>query len=509
MIKLKIILKSNYIYVILIITLLVSFFRINYIPNKSKIIPTNYFIGTIRYIDRDGETYKIYIKNKEEIIGYYKSLNELDLELGDLIKVYGVFSEPSNNTIPNTFNYKKYLNNHHIFYQININKIDLLSKNKNIVFKIKNLIIKKTESLKNKAYIKAFIIGDKKDLEIYDLYQNNGVSHLFAISGMHISLFSSFLYFLFKKCKYQNLIVIIFLSLYLNIINNSSSILRCYIFLIIIILNKKYNLNINTKNILIITCIILVNYNPYIIYDYGFLYSSITTYGLILSTKYYRKNYFFNLLITSFIAFLFSLPITLRLNYEINLLSFLNNLIVVPLISIIIYPLSLIVFIFPFLECILTIMIFILEKINYLLSLISIFVVIPKINICFYIIYYVLIIIFIKSNNKRFIMLGILVILVTKFKIYLMPSSVIYFNVNQGDSAFISFNNKNILIDTGGINGKNFSKNTIKYIKSIGYSHIDYLVLTHGDYDHMGEAVNLVDNFKVEKVIFNCYLIMN
>ena len=26
----------------------------------------------------------------------------------------------------------------------------------------------------------------------------------------------------------------------------------------------------------------------------------------------------------------------------------------------------------------------------------------------------------------------------------------------------------------------------------------------HGDKDHMGEAINLVENFKVEKVIFNC-----
>ena len=26
----------------------------------------------------------------------------------------------------------------------------------------------------------------------------------------------------------------------------------------------------------------------------------------------------------------------------------------------------------------------------------------------------------------------------------------------------------------------------------------------HGDYDHMGEAINIVNNFKVEKVIFNC-----
>ena len=29
-------------------------------------------------------------------------------------------------------------------------------------------------------------------------------------------------------------------------------------------------------------------------------------------------------------------------------------------------------------------------------------------------------------------------------------------------------------------------------------------VSPHGDYDHMGEAINLVDNFKVENVIFNC-----
>ena len=26
----------------------------------------------------------------------------------------------------------------------------------------------------------------------------------------------------------------------------------------------------------------------------------------------------------------------------------------------------------------------------------------------------------------------------------------------------------------------------------------------HGDYDHIGEAINLVNNFKVENVIFNC-----
>ena len=26
----------------------------------------------------------------------------------------------------------------------------------------------------------------------------------------------------------------------------------------------------------------------------------------------------------------------------------------------------------------------------------------------------------------------------------------------------------------------------------------------HGDFDHMGEAFNLVENFEIDKVIFNC-----
>jgi len=42
------------------------------------------------------------------------------------------------------------------------------------------------------------------------------------------------------------------------------------------------------------------------------------------------------------------------------------------------------------------------------------------------------------------------------------------------------------------------------YIKSIGIININTLIITHGDMDHIGNAKYLVNNFKVEKVIFNC-----
>jgi len=86
-------------------------------------------------------------------------------------------------------------------------------------------------------------------------------------------------------------------------------------------------------------------------------------------------------------------------------------------------------------------------------------------------------------------------------------------DVGQGDSLLIRlpYNKGNILIDTGGIINYKTNENTnitdnilIPYFKAEGISKIDLLILTHGDYDHMGEAINLVENFKVEKVIFNC-----
>ena len=40
-------------------------------------------------------------------------------------------------------------------------------------------------------------------------------------------------------------------------------------------------------------------------------------------------------------------------------------------------------------------------------------------------------------------------------------------------------------------------------MKSLGYSHIDYLILTHGDFDHMGDSIYLINNFKVKNVVLN------
>ena len=131
-----------------------------------------------------------------------------------------------------------------------------------------------------------------------------------------------------------------------------------------------------------------------------------------------------------------------------------------------------------------------------------------SLNIYQIIIYYLLVIINIK-NIKKTIIIIIIIILFIKISLIIDNSSHITFiDVKQGDSSLIITPNRKeiILIDTGGIKESTYhiSDNIINYLHSLTISKINYLIITHGDYDHMGESINLVNNFKVEKVIFNC-----
>ena len=114
----------------------------------------------------------------------------------------------------------------------------------------------------------------------------------------------------------------------------------------------------------------------------------------------------------------------------------------------------------------------------------------------------------IKNKRYTYILIIIFVLLLHHYIRYFdFNTRVIFINVGQGDSILLEFpHNKNILIDSGGnYSNSDISRNIISpFLKSEGIYKLDYYIGTHGDYDHMGEAINLVNNFNVEKVIFNC-----
>lgn len=505
------ILQSRYIFKILtILILIITIIYTKYYPFKS-VFNTNdtEFIGIVEdYIIKDNQI-KISLKSKERIIVTYKYTGKVfnNLSYGDKIKVTGVLKEPSTNNIFNNFNYKKYLYNKKIYYIIEASKIDKIQNNNNHIYTIKNLLYTRINNLKSSSYIKALLFGDNKlDKEIKTSYQVNGISHLFSVSGFHINFITSIIYFYLDRVTYNKKIkyitVDIFLVLYL-LLCNTTSLLRCTVMNILLSINHLLKLNIKKIDIVLLTLILCIIINPFIIYDIGFIYSYTISFFLILyKNKYKTNNKLLKIIYISLISFLVSLPINIYTSYEINFLSIILNIIIVPIVSLILLPLSLLTLIFPILDNILYLITSILEKISLYTSNINIFKqILSKPSIILIIIYY-LVIILILSKNKHYYLILILLIFHKTIPLYNSNLEVVMFDVGEADSMLISTPSKkvNILIDTGrGID----INNIIIYLKSIGISKLNYLIITHGDEDHIGGALYLIDNFKVDNVILN------
>ena len=522
--KLRIILQSNYFYLFLMLFVAILLY-FNACDKSKYDINDDVIIGTITsyYIDNDKLVITIFGKEKVLCNYYFKDENNtFDYELGDKIKLFGKLKLPSNNSIFNGFNYREYLKYERINYIFDIDEIIKISNNKSIMYKLKNSIINIINKSPNKDYLHTFLLGNNKyiDKEVMESYRINGISHLFSISGMHISLLSMIILKLLKNYKFKKEVVILFLLIYMTLTDFLPSILRSGIFFILIYLNKKFNLNISMFKLMIILLFICVLIDPYIVYKIGFQYSYTISFYLITFNQLINKskNKLYKLCIVSFISFIVSVPIAINNFSQINVLSIFLNIFFVPIVSSIIFPLSLITFLFPFFNNLFTILINIFELLSITFSKIDNFIfIMSKISTLFIIIYYIIISItlYFLSKNKYKYIVSLMFIFVIHYNITIFNKGleITYIDVGQGDSIFIKFPNdkSNILIDTGGKvtygnlkNNYSVGKNIVDYLKSMGIRKLDYLIITHGDFDHMGDSLYLIDKFKVENVIFNC-----
>lgn len=362
MLKLRTILLCRWPYYLILAVAILTTILSEWIPPKSHYQGTETeVVGKIIEQWLDGNQLLVTIKAKEVLTGTYyfsmkqeKEAYQKNFELGDVVCLKGTLEEIPRQTVPFLFSYHDMAKRKGQFFTMKIESFQKIKENNNLLYRIQNQIAKRIETLPHQEYVQAFLLGNTKgiDPEVRRSYQENGISHLFAVSGMHISLFSGGILFVLQKLKVKEgsryFITILFLLFYLLLTKGSPSVLRATIFFILLSINRIFYFYIPPLRLFYLTLALVLFYHPWFIYDVGFQFSFLISFSLLLFSDWLQKSshYFISLFKVSFLAFVASVPIALFHFSQLNFFSAFYNLYFVPLISLVVFPLALLTFFF-------------------------------------------------------------------------------------------------------------------------------------------------------------------
>lgn len=166
----------------------------------------------------------------------------------------------------------------------------------------------------------ALLLGEKDYLPIGTKldFSRIGISHILALSGMHLAIlaigFSRLLKFFKVGKKPATLFTIIFTLLYMTLTGFSVSVTRAGIMLIVSSLLFLLSQTHDSMTSLFIAVSIICIIEPYSIFDISLWLSAFATLGIVVMTEYHNEKYkkasFLNWLFTSFTSSFFAIAAT-------------------------------------------------------------------------------------------------------------------------------------------------------------------------------------------------------
>lgn len=481
--------------------------------------------------------------NKEKVLFTYILKDEKEKTFfkehfqGGMLKVNADIEDIGEKKNFYSFDYKKYNENKGIFKNVKVNDIKNFEENKGIILKIKiwrislGNKIHKEISFDKSGYIEALIFGDKAYLEKDEIinYKNLGTSHLLAISGLHLGVLISLIYFILLRLRFSveiiEKIVFLVIPFYMLISGFSPSVLRAGGMIMLYIIFRKKDM---TKlEALLTTFILMLFINPLFIFDIGFELSFLITFCLLMSDDFLSgtKNIVVSGFKISLVSSLASLPILVMNFYTFSYISIISNIFLVPIFSLVIFPLVLIsyvVFLFSstmfnvIFKPILNISFSFFDKIQDLFLNFSPVVIGRHNNYVGVIIFIFILGILIYLNKNKFLLatLGVLLLFFTLLGFsYIGEDKIEEVKIGKGEIYYVRGGRHNLLVNTSN-NIQNFYNDFRKkdveydiineYNKMLNYEgkrKMDYLVLTSFKRDKVGYASELVGKDMVNEVI--------
>lgn len=309
-----------------------------------------------------------------KIIGYYGQENQSagdcrvrveeegkewlpESEVGNRIRVFGKFSnfQPAGN--PGQFDAYEYYSGNGVFADVSALRVTIIQDTKSgpgqAFFLLKQRLRQSIRSLypEDKAgVLTAMLLGDKDLLpeEIEALYRQNGISHILAISGLHISMLCMGLFRVLRKLtvplRLSAVTAVLFLGFYVIFTGASTSSVRAAIMCLVtfgaILLRRSYDL----LSSLSFAAIAVTAIWPAEVDSAGFLLSFGAVLGIALAQEaeyvvqqeYDGKRPWWCVMLYGGMIQCMTLPISLWFFYELSPYGIFLNLLVIPLVSLII-----------------------------------------------------------------------------------------------------------------------------------------------------------------------------
>ena len=383
--------------------------------------------------------------------------------------------------------------------------------------------------------INALIIGDRSLIpdEQWSLFKSTNTTHLSVISGLHIGLISGFVFllvqFLWRYSPRLSIMIpaqvaaayfgLVSALLYALISGFSIPTVRAFIMASVVFISIILRRHHNIWQLYGMALILVLIHNPLSVFSIGFWLSfyvvAIIIYG---AGQHQEKSWLYRLIYIQLLISFSSLPLTIWFFSSTSALSPIANLVAIPVFSFIATPLSLIGTLLTFSG------LTYLSEISFSIanqSLVYLSVLLEQlqqsdfnqwhytqtslIDLALFILL-IFVAILPKALKLRWLSAFILVLMILIPNPKMDNNSVLIttLDVGQGLATVVQTKNHVLLFDTGAKypSGFNLGESVITpYLHAKHIQHLDKIIISHGDNDHIGGLDNILENFKVDEIL--------
>lgn len=381
--------------------------------------------------------------------------------------------------------------------------------------------------------VKALAIGSRKEItpEQWELFRKTGTSHLVAISGLHIGLVAGLIFFVVRwfvslvgVTRFAPYQVAAFVSIfaavcYAALADFALPTQRALLMVLVVMLSVIWRRERSSLNILSVALVAVLIFDPFAVSSASFWLSfgavSLIVYlsaGRVGREKSLLKKQKIHIILAIGLA-----PILLLFFQQFSVVAPLANLVAIPLVGLIVVPVVLLALLFlyvapslgllalEFASSCLDVLVFFLDLLAGL-PVADWVSAAPSGGVSFLAMVGVFVLFAPKGFPARWLagLFFLPVVFVQQSVIEKGDFKATLLDVGQGLSVVVQTAEHLLLFDTGARFGKRFDIGAmvvVPYVRSIGLSKVDKLVVSHGDLDHRGGARAIVKQLVVDELL--------